>query len=376
MFKHTDESIMENEFMNISYKKRVWVVLALAVLSFIILACSCSLLNGIDDVTLTEEPAPGDAPSEVSIPESYFEFGTGPFDLPDPAVGLAGLSSYRSILTLTFNGQRNGQTEQWSRTFEMTASQQDTIFHQMVVQATGQADGQPLSGQYLAETSGTQYEQVEGAECQAAIMGEGTTPLADDWEPARILTPLRGADEAGMEDVNGVSANHYTFDARALGLSGLGSGSGEAWVASEGGYLLKYTFPFEGSEEYFGEGEGVIGTLTWEYELLDINQPVALTLPEGCPYGRVDVPILDDATETDEMPGTTTYKTTATIEEVITFYQEQLPGMGWEEVAEPALSEGGGAVTFVQGETQLTILAILGEDGTTVWLMLENRIAP
>lgn len=362
--------------MKTSSRKRIWINFGLILLSFIMLACSCSLLNGIEDTNAPDEPPSDDAPTAVSIPESYFEFGSGPFDLPDPAFGLAELSSYRTVLRLTFDGLRNGQPEQWSRSFEMTASQQGTIFDQMIVQVSGQADSQPLSDQYLAEISGTQYEQLDGSECEATIMGEGATPLAEDWEPARLLSPLRGADEAGIEEVNGVTTHHYTFDARALGLSGLGTGSGEAWVASEGGYLLKYTFQFEGSEEYFGEGEGVTGALAWEYELLDINQPVVLSLPEGCPYGRVEVPMLDNAIETNELPGTTTYKTASAVEEVITFYQEQLPIIGWEVVAEPALSEEGGAVTFVRDETQLTILAILGEDGTTVWLRLENRLDP
>ncbi|MEW6093644.1 MAG: hypothetical protein AB1531_06740 [Chloroflexota bacterium] len=362
--------------MNHKHNQKIGVVITLSFLSLIVLACTCSTLNGTggtggDDVTFDDVTTP------APIPESYFDFGTGPIDLDDPTVGLADLSSYRAVLTLNFDGQRNGEAEQWSRTFEMTVSQQGTVFHQIVVTATGQANGEPLTGRYLAETAGSRYEQAEGADCEATVIAEGKTPLAEIWEPARMLSPLRGADDSGPAEINGLAANHYNFDARAQGLSGLGSGTGEAWVASSGGYVLRYTFRFDGSEEYFGEGEGVTGTLTWDYQLLDINLPVSLAIPEGCPYGRVDAPQMNDAAEIDEIPGITTYKTAATVEEVIAFYGEQLPGAGWELRSEPSASTDGGAATFVRGESQLTILAIPNDVGSiTVWLMLEDRLAP
>src|SRR5215203_1684030 len=99
-------------------------------------------------------------------------------------------------------------------------------------------------------------------------------------EPASFLTGVIGADAASSENINGVEANHYTFDERAIGLAGLAHSTGELWVAVEGDYLVKYHLATTGAADYFGPD--IEGTVIWAYELTDVNQPLTVTLPAGC----------------------------------------------------------------------------------------------
>ena len=73
-----------------------------------------------------------------------------------------------------------------------------------------------------------------GNACTASVIEQGAS-LSEIWEPAGFLTGVIGADEAGSETVNGAAAQHYTFDERVLGQSGVAKSTGEMWVASDGG---------------------------------------------------------------------------------------------------------------------------------------------
>ena len=114
-----------------------------------------------------------------------------------------------------------------------------------------------------------------------------------------------------------MAADHYTFDERALGLDGLATSSGELWVASSGGYLLKYVLKTQGDANYFGEG--LAGALTLDYELTGANQPVKVTLPAGCPPGVVDAPRLPDAANIQDLPGLLSYDTATSLANAATF---------------------------------------------------------
>jgi hypothetical protein len=313
---------------------------------------------------VTPNASPTGSPTGTPAGELTLEqdivFGPGTFIYTDTRAGLAELSSYKAALSLTFEGTRDGQVLSWSRTYTMLAATQPPA-RQLSIESTG--DPSNPATVFMAEMEGAAYERRGEAGCTASAIQEGHS-LADRLEPASFLTGVIGAEEAGSETVNNVTATHYTFDQRALGEEGLTESSGELWVAAEGRYIARYRLSTKGNADYFGEG--IEGTLTLDYELTDINQPVTIVLPEACPPGMVDAPLLPDASDIMQVPGLLAYNTTTSLADATAYYQEQIPGLGWEPDGEPGVADTTAILNYRQGARRMTVVLTAEGDRTTV----------
>jgi len=293
-------------------------------------------------------------------------FGPGAFNFPDTKAGLADLTSYKSTLILSFDGTRAGKTEQWSKTYVMLTAKEPAS-HQSTIEKTGDiSDPNPV---FMAEINGAAYEQHGANVCNATVI-DPENLLTEKWEPAGFLTGVIGAEVAGTETVNDVPANHYTFDERAFGQLGIAKSTGEMWVASKTGYIVKYVLTTKGGATYFGEG--IEGTLIWDYQLTNINQAVTFKLPGDCPAGMVNAPLLPDASGILSMPGILAYATTSSLADAAAFYQKQIPSLGWELVGEPTITDTTALLDYIQGEQTMTIIITTGDDGTNVHVVLGN----
>jgi len=310
--------------------------------------------------------APAGPTNEATPPEVVF--GPGSLRLVDPTVGLAGLANYKATLTLSFNGTQAGQPSQWSHTYVMLASQ-DAADHQITIEAAG---GTPAPV-FKAEMNGVSYEIDEDGNCTTSTTEVGSS-LTANWEPAGFLSGLVGAEAAGSETINGVATDRYTFDERALGQTGFSQSSGQVWVASENGAVVRYLLTTTAGADYFGEGNE--GAQTWEYNLTDINQPVTIELPAACTAGLVDAPLMPAAQSVNQLPGLTIYSTTGSIADVLAFYQEQLPALGWKATGEPSLADTLGWVSFNKGDQQLTVIVTTLENGIEVRLLMGTAPSP
>lgn len=293
-------------------------------------------------------------------------FGPGDFIFTDTKAGLSVLSSYKATLTYSFDGTRAGNTEQWSKTYVMLTAREPAA-RQLTIDTVGNIPD--LDAVFMAELDGAAYERRGENACTASVIEQGNS-LADWLEPAGFLTSVIGADEAGGETVNGMAADRYTFDERALGGLGIVESGGEMWVASEGGYIVKYLVTTEGNADYFGEG--IEGTLTWDYELTDINGPVTIELPADCPAGMVDAPLLPDASDVLNMPSILNYDSSTSLAEAAAFHQEQIPNLGWALIREPAITETNALMEFTQGDQNLTVIITSDAGVTTVNILLEK----
>lgn len=301
----------------------------------------------------------------LSVPKEQ-AFGPGPFMLADTRSGLGDLSSYKATLTYTFNGTQAGQAEQWTKTYVMLTTKEPAA-RQITVETTGAVPA--IDSVFMAEADGASYERLGENACSANLIEPGNS-LADWMEPAGFLTSVMGAEEAGSETVNDVAANHYTFDERALGALDIMKSTGEVWVASDGGYIVKYTTTTTGDAKYFGEG--IEGTVTWDYELTDVNQPLTLELPADCPSGMVNAPQLPDATDVVNMPGLLTFTTVTSLADAAAFYQKQIPELGWTLVGDPAITDTTAILSFSEGNQTMNVIIIVDDTGTKVQILLEN----
>jgi hypothetical protein len=266
-------------------------------------------------------PAADLMPRSVTI-EEEIEFGPGSLDLPDMRVGLAEASSYRSSLTITFDGTQAGQPLKWSGAYTHAASAEPSG-RQLMIETSGDGSEPPV---LMLELNGVAYEESGEEGCVADLIDPDNSALGE-LEPAAQLPSLFGAEEAGTETVNGVQGVHYTFDERALTEAGLSKSTGELWLASEGGYVLRYRQTTTADEDYFGEGTQ--GTMSWDYVLTGINQPVTIELPADCPLGLVDAPMMPDAANVESLPALLDYETASSVQDVAAFYMQELPELGW-----------------------------------------------
>jgi hypothetical protein len=318
---------------------------------------------------------PTDSPSETATPESIpeeltiqqeIDYGPGPFIYTDTKTGLSELPSYQAVLTLTFDGTRDGQPQKWSKTYTMLVTK-DPQARQLTIERT--SDSSNLEPVFLAEMNGMAYERRGENTCQGTPIREENS-LGERLEPASFLTYVIGAEEAGSESINGVTANHYTFDQHALGEQDLTEATGELWVASEGNFIVKYLLTRKGKSDYFGEGTE--GTLTLDYQLADPNQLVTIQLPEDCPPGMVDAPLLPDASSVQNLPGALSYTTSTSLAEAAAFYQEEIPKLGWTPEGVADISESAALLTYKKGKQNITVVVTITDSVTTVHIFLEN----
>jgi hypothetical protein len=344
--------------MRTYFSKRWGTALRVTTCLFFLLACK---LPQMIAQQVAGQPPADPIPADVV-------FGPGTFNLMDPSVGLSDLASYKATLTLSFNGTQAGQPSQWSHTYVMLSSKQSAA-HQITIEAAG-GDPAPF---IKTETNGVSYEISAEGDCTASTTVAGAS-LTTEWEPAGFLSAVIGADAAGSETINGVTADKYTFDERSLGETGFTKSTGQIWVASENGVVVKYLITTIAGADYFGEG--IEGSQTWEYNLTEIDQPVTIHLPAVCPRGLVFAPLMPAAQNVRQLPGLTTYSFAGSIQDVLAFYQEQMSALGWTATGEPGVADTMGVLVLVQGDQQFTVIATLSENTITVRLVMGTAPTP
>jgi hypothetical protein len=348
--------------MKYFFSKR-WVI-ALQVTACLLVLMACTLVDNIGQTVevqanATQAEGAQATPGEI---QATVVFGPGPFNLNDPTVGLADLTSYTATLTLSFNGTQADQPSQWSHTYVMLSNQENAA-RQVTIESAG---GNPAPV-FMAEMNGVSYGVDAEKNCTATTT-QPDKSLTIEWEPAGFLPTFIGAEAAGSEMVNGVATEQYTFDERALAEAGFTKSTGQVWVAAETGVVVRYLLTTTAGKEYFGEGGD--GTFTWEYNLTDINQPVTIELPTGCPAGLVDAPLMPAAQNINRQPGVTIYSSVGSIQDGMAFYTEQMPALGWEALGDPGLADTMGVANFVQGDQQLTVIVTPSANGIEVRLMM------
>lgn len=337
---------------------------------FLLLGAACQA-GGAGEPEAQSTPAPTDTLSTEIVPEggesfdAELEVGPGDFFLADPRMGLDGLSSYTATLVVTFDGSGAGKPSQGTSTTTLWFSR-DPLAYQLRIENTGEAGAADPT--FLAQQGEVAYEIGADGSCKAAPIDEDAEdPPLDVLEPAGLLKAVYGAEGVGQVTINDVNADHYVFDQRALIQAGIANASGEAWVASDNGVLLKYVLSATAGPEYLGEG--VEGTMTWDYSLTDADRTEQPPLPEGC---QLEAPLMADASDILHLPRWLAYTTSATFSEVAAFYQAQLPGGGWTLVSEPMASEASSFMEFARGDETIGVFATLKGGVTQVDIVLYN----
>jgi hypothetical protein len=185
--------------------------------------------------------------------------------------------------------------------------------------------------------------------------------------PLDLMSGTRGKLVRSTVMVNGTSANQYALDESTLkappGLGAVFKAEADVWVSPEFDVVVRYVAHYKAENLAIGGGQE--GTLDLVFDLMDINEPIAITAPEGVePAVAEDIPIVEDASDLNAFSGMIAYNSTGSVEQVTAFYEAQMPAKGW------ARSEGvmPDSMDFLKdGRTaQITIQAAGGRTAVTI----------
>ena len=306
---------------------------------------------------LREPDSPTSLPNQTDLPTPTLDTstntskGSGDFDLPDTLVGLDSLQSYHQSLQTTFEGTINAEQQQTETTLK-----REVVVDPPTQLSWVEIGDQPV--QFSGRVGSVDYRQPSPeATCLTSTAINANSDQAPTAYPLASLPPVLGAEFVDEAEVNGVPAKHYTFDEQAIGFASQATAQGEVWVASSGGYILRYTLSLDAPAGVLGPG--VQGVQTWSYELSEVNTGKT-SLPENCqqPQENASVPMLDGATVILQQPGYLVYQVSGGAEAAVAFYQQQAEVLGWS----------GGEPYQFGDVTQVTFRP---EDGSLVQLTFE-----
>ena len=332
---------------------------------FLTLALILALLAGCTPApSVLETPAPGNLTDPQAQPQGQQpaaeQRGPGSFDLTDPAVGLAELPRYEAVLTLRFDGTRDGQPYQVEKTYTLRVDR--SIPATLLTETALQPDG-ANAARFSGLLGAVRYSQsAPDQPCQAVEAASGEM----EFTPALMLPPLLGAEAAGEESIEGFQTQVYSFTQQALGAGEAATASGKVWVAQPGGQVVKYSLTLE-SDTVFGTG--ITGQQSWEYTLRDPGEG-AVQLPESCPLPLTGIPVPDGATGLAELPAEVRFQTALDAGTLAAFYTDQLGALGYLPQGEGLETANGPLWAYIQqgegGQTMLIVTATPAESGLNV----------
>lgn len=244
------------------------------------------------------------------------------------------LDSYRTRFTINADGS-NPSGYSISQRIEMSEEMNRTqsLYHNKI-HATGSGEDS-LAGDldlyilgdqlYIYDPSTTEFP------CIMVSSGMETFDELEYLKPEDFFESVETGEllEQGVM-VNGVLADHYRVSVTGIDMVSTASESGEIWIAQDGGYIVRYRGTAQGTFDT-GEETGD-GSVTWEYDLLDVNNVPVIDFPVECRDQQAaveEVPIPENAQNKQSMAGIITFESPDGPEEVGEFYRNELPANGW-----------------------------------------------
>ncbi|WP_322513659.1 hypothetical protein [Chloroflexus sp.] len=185
--------------------------------------------------------------------------------------------------------------------------------------------------------------------------------------------------------LNGFITDHYTFTDNAL-RAGASQATGEVWLAPHSAVTVRQTGTFTGVlDTMIGINNEVlpaqITQARWEYNLTQLPADTAITLPTACAQQQTgDASVALPAAIRDVYHGldTITFKTTASADDVTTFYQTEMLARGWQ-IGEPLQTGSSVQLSYRQDEREALVTiatSSFGENQETSVTIRFSRLQP
>jgi hypothetical protein len=310
--------------------------------------------SGAQETPTAEQVAATPAPTEEDL------------DLPDLTGGLAGLGSYKSTFSMRFVGKdANGNDVEgtWETQEEFTREPRAQRIVMTTSGSTTGVTGQP--GTFGLITIGDMsYIITEDADgtisCISMSSGEESDLTQGIFTPD-MMGSISGAKYAGRETVNGMNTKHYTWKETSLPVFGFTSASGEVWVATDGDYVVRYVSEASGSGTLFGASEQE-GTITFEYNLTEVNGSFTIEAPAECETPATDIPVMADAQDKATFGEMLSYSSPSAFADVVEFYKTEMPANGWQPSGEPMEMEDFATLSFAKDGRTAQVMITYSSD--------------
>jgi hypothetical protein len=278
--------------------------------------------------------------------------------------GLQSLDSYRSHLRMTFESATGSEEDQWTVEMDMEYVR-DPFAQRIVVRGGGVGAGE--EGLESIQIGDQQYA-VFGDQCISTSTGDGEAMDMEIFELDDIMGGLENARRVRPDEtVNGILCRHYVFDETSIAWTVLARAEGEAWIAVDGDYVVKYTMEAEGRNPASQEE----GHVEWEYQVRDVNAPITIEPPAGCETTASEFPIMPDATNMSTFGGMVNYESSSSFDDVLAFYQEQMEAEGWSDTGNSFTSSGNAMLSYTQDGRTATV-TLSGADGTVSVIVMSG----
>lgn len=331
-------------------------LLPLIVLIGLTLGCG---LGGGEGAPSPTEPPSGEEGESPDVEET--EEGEQA-SLSSITSGLQNLDSYRTYFEMTFEGTTDSGAEQW--VFEMNTEYVRDPFAQRILFQSDDAQG----SFEIIQIGDQQYILFGDGQCMSSSIGEEDVMDMEIFDPEEVIGGLDNLNRVlPDETVNGILCRHYTFDESSIFWTGLSYVEGEVWIAVDGDYVVRYVMQAEGIDPT-SQQEGYI---EWEYEVRDVNTSITIEPPPSCEAAESDFPIMPDATNMTTMGGMVMYESASSFDDVLAFYQEQMPANGWSDTGDSFSSPGSAILSYTQEGSTATVT--LADEGGTVSVIIVSN---
>jgi hypothetical protein len=354
------------------------VVLPLCLLAVLTLGCGvCGALSdsplpsGSESADGTEVVVPADTEEDAGeaepvSPAEEGEEGDGEeadeADLPSVSMELDVLDSYVAYFKMTMKESENASEESL---YEMRV---EFVRDPLAESVTVWGDD-PSEGMQSIRIGDMQYLSFGEGECIATSASDEDEIAGEMLDPEEVIGGISSAKRVRPDEtINGIRCRHYTFDESAFVTQQFARASGEAWIAVDGDYVVKYVAQVEGENPETGED----GYMLVEYEISDINEPLVIEPPADCAaLDEADFPLMPDASDVSLMGTMATYATGSGVSDVVVFYQEEMAALGWTEDDGAFVSDEAAMLNFSKDGESLVVSVSVDDSRCIVTIITE-----
>lgn len=222
----------------------------------------------------------------------------------------------------------------------------------------------------FVEAGGESYSIMPGIGCVSGLGGaELVEEFASELDADDLLDDIGSPEYVGEETIDGVATHHYRFDETDLDddSDDLRAMQGDIYVSQEHGHVVRMVI--DGTGELDLADDDSDGRFHIEMNVIDVGQPITIEPPAACGQAAADLPIMAGASDVVTIAGLTTYSVNATLEDAITFYQEEMALRGYEQSADPFITDITAFITFTAPDKP-SITVSLGADGANVDVLI------
>jgi hypothetical protein len=371
--------------------------LLVAIFTLVLSTLACSLFGGDDNGTDSGSTEATQVVIEQPAATETLEFEEGTIDL-DSIWNTMDIRSYRGDFIMSFDGTSGGEVVNGSVTMSIEFISDPPTQH-MTMSLEGYDIDPELAGFdslefYIVEDMAYMYLGAEAG--WMAFPNDPEDSISDEFMSYQdfVDLPEKAKRKLLPENVNGVMAWHYVIDEEDLAeeIGTYDEISADAWIAVDGGYLVKMDITMSGSftSEELGDQPIDEGTMHIVFNMYDVNGDFTIELPpeaaaaepftfdddflSGGEWTREDVPLPEDAEIDFAMEGMVSAYTNLSYEEALAFMLAQLEANGWVVEGEPWETEDSYWADFVKGGESLSLMIDPAYDGTdrfTIMITIE-----